>query len=189
MKKEEVLREIKEKFSGLITQETTFLNETILETSKENLKRLLSYLKGTPGPGFEVLTDLTGVDYLFPEKRTKVVYWLHHPRSYERIRVICFVKREEILPTITDLWSAADWYERELFDFFGITFEGHPNLKRLLMPDDWVGHPLLKDYALTEEVVEFKHGVRPKVPSEIIPGVRRNHLNILGTYDRSDQNS
>jgi len=70
------------------------------------------------------------------------------------------------------LWEGADWYERELYDLFGLYFDGHPDLKRILMPDDWKGHPLRRDYALTEEPVEFKHGVKPKVPSEVIPYVK-----------------
>lgn len=182
---EDVVTTLKQQFPNAILNEVVLLGETTLEIGKEQLHAVLSDLKQTPGPGFEVLMDLTGVDYLLPEKRTKVVYWLHNPENYTRLRIINYVKRGESLPTVTNIWPSANWYERELFDLFGIRFEGHPDMKRILMPDDWVGHPLLKDYALTEEAVEFKHGVKPKVPSEIIPGVRRHHLNTFGTYDRS----
>lgn len=160
-----------QKLEGMITKKMEFLGETTLEIGKENLKKVLSFLKES---SFEVLMDLTGVDYLEPIKQTKVVYWLHNPENFERIRIVLFAGRDETIPSVTDIWEGADWYERELFDLFGITFEGHPDLKRILMPDDWKGHPLRRDYALTEEVVEFKHGVKPKVPSEIIPYVKKN---------------
>lgn len=148
--------------------EVTFLGEKTIEVAKEELKATLSSLKEK---GFKVLMDLTGVDYLYPSVRTKVMYWLHNPADYSRVRVIVFVKREEALPTVTDLWMGANWYERELYDLFGVFFEGHPHLTRILMPDDWIGHPLRRDYPLTEEPVQFKHGVKPKIPSEIIPYV------------------
>lgn len=171
MNTDESVSHIKEKFPTAIIHDIRFLGETTLELRQDSLKAVLSALKQNPGPGFEVLMDLTGVDYLDPAKRTKVVYLLHNPTTYARIRLVVFVERHASLPTVTDLWEGADWYERELFDLFGVHFEGHPDLKRILMPDDWVGHPLLRDYALTEEPVEFKHGVKPKVPSEIIPYV------------------
>lgn len=143
----------------------------VWETNKEQLIELLSSLKTQ---GYDVLTDLTGVDYLAPTKRTKVVYLLHHRQENEYLRITLYVARGEAIPSVTGLWSGADWYERELYDLFGIHFEGHPDLKRILMPDEWEGHPLLRDYALTEEVVQFKHGVKPKIPSEIIPYVSDN---------------
>lgn len=174
MTKVEVVQQLKIDLSHAIVEEVDGLGEITLEVRKENIREVLSYLKRTPGPGYEVLMDLTGVDYLFPVKRTKVVYWLHNPTTFERIRIIVFAERDEKLPSVTGLWEGANWYERELFDLFGVSFEGHPDLKRILMPDDWVGHPLRRDYALTEEVVEFKHGVKPKVPSEIIPYVKEN---------------
>jgi NADH-quinone oxidoreductase subunit C len=151
-----------------------FLGEITLELNKENVKEALSLLKHASG--FEVLMDLTGVDYLHPIKQTKVVYWLHNPTNYQRIRIVVLIGRDGSLPSVIDLWEGADWYERELFDFFGIRFEGHPDLKRILMPDDWKGHPLRKDYPLTEEPVQFKHGIKPKVPSEIITYVGNKNI-------------
>ncbi len=168
----EAIRLIKEKLGDAILQEKEFLSETTVEIRKEHLKDVLALLKQTPAPGYEVLMDLTGVDYLTPKPFTKVVYWLHNPTTYERLRIWVSADRQEVLPTVTDLWEGADWFERELFDLFGVRFDGHPDLKRILMPDDWVGHPLRRDYALTEEPVEFKHGVKPKVPSQIIPYVK-----------------
>lgn len=157
-----------------LLEEVHCLGEISLHIKKGTLLRCLSFLKGTPSPGYEVLTDLTGVDYLHPRQETKVLYALQNPTTLERIRLFTFVSRHETLLSITSLWEGANWYERELYDLFGVHFEGHPDLKRILMPDDWSGHPLRKDYALTEEPVEFKHGVKPKIPSEIIPHVKRN---------------
>lgn len=163
-----MFEEFKNRYSHLIVSELEYKGETTFEVGKQNLIEILSYFKSV---GFAVLMDLTGVDYIHPEKRTKVVYWLHNPENLKRVRIILYAAREEEIPSVTQLWQGADWYERELLDLFGVRFQGHPDLKRILMPDDWVGHPLRKDYALTEEPVEFKHGVEPKVPSEIIPYV------------------
>lgn len=162
----EAVHDLKAQLQEGLINETDSFGEKTIEVHSENVKDALIFLKES---GFEVLMDLTGVDYLEPIKQTKVVYWLHNPSNYERLRLIVFVGRGSSLPSVTDLWEGADWYERELFDLFGIKFEGHPDLKRILMPDDWQGHPLLRDYALTEEPVAFKHGILPKVPSQIIP--------------------
>lgn len=175
MKTTEISQQIKSKLGDIIVSEVNAFDETTLELSKEHLKSVLSLLKQVPEFGFEVLMDLTGVDYLIPTKRTKVVYWLHNPTTFERIRVIVYAARGEAIPSVVGIWEGANWFERELFDLFGVHFDGHPDLTRILMPDDWEGHPLRRDYALTEESVEFKHGVRPKVPSEIIPYVKEHH--------------
>jgi NADH-quinone oxidoreductase subunit C len=170
MKTIEFIKNLKTELLSTIVEVQEFLSEVTLDVKKQGLKALLSFLKES---GYEVLMDLTGVDYIHPEKRTKVVYWLHNPHNFERIRVCLFVSRDEVIPSVTAIWKGADWYERELYDLFGVKFEGHPDLKRLLMPDDWVGHPLRKDYALKEESVEFKHEARPKIPSQII-NLKRN---------------
>ncbi len=171
MKKSEAVQKLKAEIADAVVNETEFHDEITLEIRKEKIKEALAFLKQAPDPGYEVLMDLTAVDYLVPVKRTKIVYWLHNPTNLERLRLVVFIERSELMPSVTDLWEGADWYERELFDMFGVHFEGHPDMKRILMPDDWRGHPMLRDYALTEEVVEFKHDVKPKVPSEIIPYV------------------
>lgn len=172
MRVSEAVSQLKARMGSSIIEETEFCKEITLEIAKEKFKDALTFLRSASDPGFEVLMDLTGVDYLEPIPRTKVVYWLHNPTNYERIRINVFVHRGESLQSVVDLWEGADWYERELFDLFGVKFLGHPDLKRILMPDDWKGHPLLRDYALTEEPVEYKNGVAPKIPSEIIPYVK-----------------
>ena len=171
MKTFEAVSKLKESFPDESLKETEFMGEITMEVRKEILKDILSLLKNS---GFDVLMDLTGIDYIKPSKQTTVLYWLHNSSNYNRIRITVTAPRNTTLPSVVDLWEGADWYERELFDLFGINFFGHPDLKRILMPDDWSGHPLLKDYSLTEESVEFKHNVKPKVPSQIIPYVKKS---------------
>jgi NADH-quinone oxidoreductase subunit C len=104
------------------------------------------------------LIDIGGVDYLDRSPRFDVVYHLLKlpPRAAtvseigtpERVRVLCGLDDGMSLPTVSDLWPTADWAEREIFDLFGIPFDGHPDLRRIQMPVDWEGHPLRKDYPL-----------------------------------------
>lgn len=171
MKASEMVEQLDSRLRESVVSAVDAFGESTLEIRRERLKEMLLYLKGR---GYQVLMDLTGVDYLVPEKRTKVVYLLHHPTTLERMRVAVFALREETLPTVTDLWEGAAWYEREIYDLFGVEFDGHLRLSRLLMPDDWQGHPLRRDYPLTEESVDFKHERHPKLPSEIIPWVPRH---------------
>lgn len=163
------LEQIREKFKDSLLEEIQFMGETTLNFTPQGFKEALRTFKSQ---GFETLMDLTAVDYLVPSVRTKVMYWLHNPSNYERVRVTVYVERDKSIDTVIDIWEGADWYERELYDMFGITFTNHIGLKRILMPDDWDGHPMRRDYALTEVPVQFKHGVKPKVPSEIIPYVK-----------------
>ena len=162
--------QLKSQLPHAIVEEIQFLNELTLQLDTHSLKEALSLLK----PSYQVLMDLTGVDFLEPKMRTKIVYWLHNPTNMERLRIVIYAVRDEIIPSVTDLWAGANWFEREIYDLFGVNFEGHPDIKRILMPDDWKGHPLRRDYPLTEVPVQFKHGVKPKVPSEIIPYVQAN---------------
>jgi NADH-quinone oxidoreductase subunit C len=167
------LSELKEVIPNeyIVNQKET-LGQPTIEVALHHLKEVLALLKNNPKTGFKVLMDLTAIDYLAPAPHSKVIYLLHNPENYSRVVIAASATRHSYVPSVTDLWPGANWYERELFDLFGLHFTSHPDLKRILMPDDWVGHPLRKDYALTEVPVQFKHGVKPKVPSEIIPHVK-----------------
>ena len=114
-------------------------------------------LRHDPALQFDALMCLSGIDY-GPEKNTLgVVYHLFSMSQRHKITLKVEVPRQHgALPTVCDLWRTAEWHEREAYDLYGMRFENHPDLRRILLPDDWQGHPLLKDY----QVQEFYHGIR-----------------------------
>lgn len=172
MTNSEIIQKLETAFpSALITHEEAF-GQLCIQVHKARLKEIISYIATRDKLGFRMLIDITAIDYVKPEQKTQVLYILHHPETLKRIKVAADVERGGAIASITDIFEGADWYEREVYDLFGVTFSGHHDLKRILMPDDWEGHPLRKDYALTEESVEFKGQAKPKVPSAIIPYVK-----------------
>ncbi len=147
---------------------SAFRGETTVVAPAEGIVDVLRAFRDAPG-GPAVLMDLTAVDRHPAEPRFEVVYLLTGYAPPIRLRVkVRLPGQAPVIATATGVWSAANWLEREVFDLFGIRFQGHPDLQRILMPDDWEGHPLRKDFPLTEEPVEFAGHV-PKVPSTIIP--------------------
>lgn len=145
-----------------------FRGETTLLVSAN---RILDALRQAQAAGFTFLTDLTAVDRHPADPRFEVVYLLTAPEARTRLRMKVKVKvsgADPVVPSATAVWPAANWLEREVFDLFGIRFDGHPALRRILLPDDWEGHPLRKDFPLVEEPVQFL-GHTPNVPSAIIP--------------------
>jgi NADH-quinone oxidoreductase subunit C len=129
----------------------------ILRVAPAELRATLEALRAD---GFAMLLDVGGVDYLGRQPaRFDVVYHLlrlptHNATVAEigapqRVRVLCGVPQDTaVVPSVSDMWPSADWAEREVFDLFGIRFEGHPEMRRIQMPEDWEGHPLRKDYPL-----------------------------------------
>ncbi|HEX3748656.1 MAG TPA: NADH-quinone oxidoreductase subunit C [Bryobacteraceae bacterium] len=96
------------------------------------------------------LSSVTAVDWYPAEPRFEVVYHLHSIELKQRVRLKCRLSGiDPAIESITSVWRGANWYEREVFDLFGINFVGHPDLRRIMMPDDWDGHPLRKDYPVT----------------------------------------
>jgi NADH-quinone oxidoreductase subunit C len=112
-----------------------------------NLIDALNLLRSSNTTRFAVLADLTAVDWFPSEPRFEVVYSLLSHERHERIRVKVKVNgADPYIESVTSLWAGASPFEREVFDLFGIRFQGHPDLRRIMMPDDWEGHPLRKDY-------------------------------------------
>lgn len=123
-----------------------------LEIPVAHIKEVMQFLKEDPNTNFVFLTDLCAVHYPNQGNREfAVVYHLHNLETNFRMRLKTFVGRDNIdVPSMVDLYSAANWMERETFDFYGINFVGHPNLKRILNMDDMTYHPLRKEYALED---------------------------------------
>lgn len=107
-----------------------------------------AFLRDQPGCRFDYLSDLTAVDWLGRAPRFDIVICLYSTPLRQRLRVKVRTADGEAVPSLAGVWPAANWLEREVFDMFGIVFSGHPDLRRILMPDDWQGHPQRKDYPL-----------------------------------------
>ncbi len=141
-----LLQKLKEKFSGGILSGQSFLDQPIYTVSMEYFSDLMVYLRDDPEWDFDYLIDVTALDYLGDEKRFCMVYHLYSHQHGKLIRIKARILEEEVVPSVSSIWKAADWMEREVYDLFGIEFSGHDNLSRILLPDDWHGHPLRKDY-------------------------------------------
>jgi NADH-quinone oxidoreductase subunit C len=114
---------------------------------KGSMREACAILRDYPECPFNYLADLTCVDWYPSEPRFEVVYHLLSISTKERVRLKARLDGSSAsIESVTSVWPAANFYEREVFDLFGIRFTGHPNLKRIMMPDDWEGHPLRKDY-------------------------------------------
>ena len=98
------------------------------------------------GAGFERLSAITAVDWWPREPRFEVVYFFHSMRHNARLRALLRLEEGQMVESLTPVYRGANWYEREVFDLFGIEFRNHPNMERIMMPADWQGHPLRKDY-------------------------------------------
>ncbi|MFQ5930160.1 MAG: NADH-quinone oxidoreductase subunit C, partial [Acidobacteriota bacterium] len=141
-----LFRKLKEKFTDGIVSGQSFLDQPIYTVSLNCLYDVMIYLKDSPEWDFDYLVDVTALDYLGDEKRFVVVYHLYSHKNRSLIRIKARAGEEELVPSVTSLWRTAGWLEREVYDLFGIEFSGHPDLRRILLPEDWHGHPLRKDY-------------------------------------------
>ncbi len=150
---------------GEIVGAKRFREEDFILVRKEHIVEILTVLRDDSSTQYDLVSDILGVDLLGFERepRFEVIYSLYS-LTYQR-RIVVKAQVDEDDPTIdtaSGIWLAAEWAEREIFDLFGIEFNGHNDLRRILMPDDWVGHPLRKDFPLGGEEVEFSHNVRDK---------------------------
>jgi NADH-quinone oxidoreductase subunit C len=144
----ETVAALKENFPDVV--ESEFREEMRIVVTREALFEALEFLKETRG--FDLLVDITCVDYLNYRDATArfgLVYLLANTVTNERLTVRCFLDEPDLtIPSATPLWDGADWLEREVYDMFGIEFEGHPHLRRILMPEEFTAFPLRKDYPM-----------------------------------------
>jgi NADH-quinone oxidoreductase subunit C len=138
-------------FPDAIVDAVRFRDETTIHVARERWREICLFLKDHPRVRLNFLSDLTAVDMLRLRQspRFDVVAQLYSLPNRVRVRLKTGVDDGEPVPSLVPIWNGANWLERECYDMFGIIFEGHPNLKRMLLPDDWAeGHPLRKDYPL-----------------------------------------
>ena len=134
--------------AGLVTGAKFDRCELTLEIAPAGIAKVCAFLKRDHS--FVRLSSVTAVDRYPSEPRFEVVYHLHSVEGNQRVRLKCRVPGENPeIESVVPVWRSANWYEREIFDLFGIRFVGHPDLRRSMMPEDWEGHPLRKDYPVT----------------------------------------
>jgi NADH-quinone oxidoreductase subunit C len=171
---EALVEKLKSEFGDAIVEAHLDGLDPWVELSPERVADVGRYLRDTPGLAYDLLNCISGVDYfqVDPKKAAKspwdphieVVYHLSSTVTKDRIVLKTFIPRWKDgvvgqlpeLPSVTKVWRTADWHEREVFDLMGVRFVDHPDLRRILCPEDWVGHPLRKDY----EAPESYHGIR-----------------------------
>ncbi len=145
--KSAVLEKLVGEFGGdIIATHSDFGDDTAV-VRREAIVEICTFLRDDREMAFDFAMDLTGVDYLGEEPRFEVVYHLYSSEKRRRVRIKARVPEDDpVIASVVPVWPGINWYEREAYDMYGIVFHGHPNLKRILMYEGFVGHPLRKDY-------------------------------------------
>lgn len=148
---------LKEQFGDAILQTSSYLGNETAVVSKHKIVEVIRFLRDDLELQFDMMMDLAGADYPEREERFEVVYHLYSLTTKKRIRIKVRTTAQDLnVPSIHTLYKAVDWFEREAYDMYGLKFTGHPNLKRILMFEEFEGFPLRKDYPVNK---------RPKIPS------------------------
>ncbi len=148
MEKTAVLDLLRQKFPREVKEAFTDLGDEIIIIDKGSLLPILKLLRAEPH-GYDLLLDLTCVDYVGQEPRFEMVYHLYSLTKKRRLRIKTRLSEKELrIASLTEFWKNANWLEREVYDLFGVHFEGHPDLRRIFMYDGFEGYPLRKDYPL-----------------------------------------
>jgi NADH-quinone oxidoreductase subunit C len=140
----DLVKRYKEKFGPAILESWIDRKQAILVVARELLSEIAIYSRDDEK--FDWLSDLTAVDWPKREKRFDIILNMYSMEKNERLRLKVHASADERVPSVQGIWSTANWMEREVYDMFGVIFEGHPALTRILLPDEWQGYPLRKDY-------------------------------------------
>ena len=149
---------------GAALGSSEFRGEITITVDKDRLLEACRHLKEDPGAAFEMLTTVVGLHFLEGEHEHEVVYQLYSLSKNRRIRLKVRLRPGESVPSLTALWPGADWLEREQFDLVGIQFRGHPDLRRIIMPEDYPDHPLRKDFDVEGGPASLDAEGRPASP-------------------------
>ena len=144
-----IAEQILASLGGALREHHSRFGELTATVARDEIVKVMTALRDDPRYLFEVLIDICGVDYPARPERFDVVYHLLSPRKNQRIRVKVTTDDEHPVPSLVDVFPAANWFEREAYDMYGILFSGHPDLRRLLTDYGFEGYPLLKDFPLT----------------------------------------
>ncbi len=148
MEEKTIVERLREEFPAGVRESWTSLGDDVVIIDKGMLLPIATFLRDSPGE-FRMLLDLTCVDYPGQEPRFEMVYHFFSLSRNRRLRIKTQISESDLrLASLTALWKNADWLEREVYDLFGVHFDGHPDLRRLFMYDGFEGHPLRKDYPL-----------------------------------------
>jgi NADH-quinone oxidoreductase subunit C len=144
----EITGKLKERFPDAVVGTGSYRDQHWVEVRRSDLVEVCAWLKDDPGAAFDFLVDVTAVHWPDDEEPFELVYHLYSYRRNDRLRLKTRTTVDVPVPTLSGLWRAANWNERETFDMFGIEFDGHPDLRRILMPDDYTDFPLRKEFPL-----------------------------------------
>jgi NADH-quinone oxidoreductase subunit C len=144
-----ILEKVTALVPGSVLSSAEYRGELTITVRPDTLVKVCETLKSEPSLGFDMVIDITAVDRYQPEGRFDVVYHLYSLQLKQYVRLKIRVDEQDpVVPTVTTVWAGANWHERETFDMFGIRFAGHPDLRRLYLPDEFEYHPLRKDFPL-----------------------------------------
>jgi NADH-quinone oxidoreductase subunit C len=149
----ELVQRLKARYGEAVREASLDRKQAIVLIAAEQLREISRHCRDEEK--FDMLVDLTAVDWPKREKRFDIVLNLYSFTKNERLRLKAHAADGEPVPSICEVWPAANWLERECYDMFGIVFEGHPDLKRILMPDEWQGYPLRKDYDILKQDTDW----------------------------------
>ena len=153
---ERAVEKLQQQFPDLFFEVRRFRDEVTVYVPREHIVAVCRFLKEDAELRYNYLSDLTGNDWLDRDPRFEVIYHLYSLEHFTRLRLKVRVPEDDCTcPTVTQVWGTANWHEREVFDMYGVVFEGHPDLRRILLPEEWVGHPLRQDFEIGWEEPEF----------------------------------
>ncbi|MEK7250853.1 MAG: NADH-quinone oxidoreductase subunit C [Bacteroidota bacterium] len=144
-----IAEKLKTQFPESIEATNEFRGDLTIQVKKNDIVKVGEFLKNDPDLSFDMVIDLLGVDMYRPEGRFEVVYNLYSVKNKNYLRLKVLVDEDDcVVPTVSGVWSGANWHERETYDMLGVKFSGHPDLRRMYMPEEFQYYPLRKDFPL-----------------------------------------